>query len=333
MTNITIKKLLTFLSIIIFISGLLLFSSCIEDNKPSSSSKPPAYKAFLKEWMDYIDDDVLIRNIVMPGSHDAASYGMMSYAETQSSTIYEQLIMGVRYFDLRVRLVQGRLVIHHGLANGDSLLNVFKDIKKYVKEYPSQFFILDIRYEGDIALEISELIKENLDIENDALPASTRVGNLTMGSARETATKYAIIMNWGLGSAEGAYYHSAHQSIISPYNSQYHIYEFDYLIKNGFPVYFSNNINNRLFVLQAQRTANPIENLKKLENRFKPYINDYLDKLNDQEIIDKLNIIMRDYVDTDINNLRLILKFNIEKNLIIDDKLEEYKDYLALMVI
>ncbi|KAK5576804.1 hypothetical protein RB653_007948 [Dictyostelium firmibasis] len=65
----------------------------------------------------------MLRELVIPGSHDAASYGINSsskrspdykspnytpdlviskWSKTQSATIYKQLLFGVRYFDLRV---------------------------------------------------------------------------------------------------------------------------------------------------------------------------------------------------------------------------------------
>ena len=48
--------------------------------------------------MANIKDETLVNEIVMPGSHDAGSYGMVWLGETQQFSIDEQLQMGVRYF-------------------------------------------------------------------------------------------------------------------------------------------------------------------------------------------------------------------------------------------
>lgn len=49
-------------------------------------------------WMANIKDETLVNEIVMPGSHDAGSYGMVWLGETQQFNIDEQLQMGLRYF-------------------------------------------------------------------------------------------------------------------------------------------------------------------------------------------------------------------------------------------
>ena len=61
-----------------------------------------------------------IRNIPMcqfplPGSHDAGSYGGINVnSKTQHYSIFEQLEIGVRYFDFRVRVDDGVFFSHHG---------------------------------------------------------------------------------------------------------------------------------------------------------------------------------------------------------------------------
>ena len=44
-----------------------------------------------------VDDSTLVRDIIMPGSHDAATYECMFFDDTQDLSIYEQLGIGVRY--------------------------------------------------------------------------------------------------------------------------------------------------------------------------------------------------------------------------------------------
>ena len=88
--------------IIIVCLGIIINGSCFatydNDGKDYSS------------WMANIKDETLVNEIVMPGSHDAGSYGMVWLGETQQFNIDEQLQMGVRYFDLRVNKVEDKYV-------------------------------------------------------------------------------------------------------------------------------------------------------------------------------------------------------------------------------
>jgi hypothetical protein len=58
--------------------------------------------------------DTQLCQIPMPGSHDAGSYAVNTKSLTQQYSIREQLDIGVRYFDLRVRVDNGLFFSHHG---------------------------------------------------------------------------------------------------------------------------------------------------------------------------------------------------------------------------
>lgn len=60
-----------------------------------------------------------LNNIRMPGSHDAGSYRTASlvgrpWVKTQSLCVLEQLFVGSRFLDLRVKEHKGEFFIHHG---------------------------------------------------------------------------------------------------------------------------------------------------------------------------------------------------------------------------
>ncbi|PVZ67777.1 hypothetical protein [Pelagibaculum spongiae] len=61
-------------------------------------------------------------DIVMPGSHDSATYtlnSMKSFSVTQTKTLREQFLMGVRYFDIRLKQKGEGLVFFHGIISSD----------------------------------------------------------------------------------------------------------------------------------------------------------------------------------------------------------------------
>ncbi|KAN0011746.1 hypothetical protein ACTFIU_007313 [Dictyostelium citrinum] len=99
--------------------------------------------------------DKMVRDLVLPGSHDAATYGIKSsslrvpgdkvpsfipnsivskWSKTQSGNIFKQLTMGYRYFDLRVAPypVNGKLYIYHAMFSVP-VSEVLDDIVRFMK--------------------------------------------------------------------------------------------------------------------------------------------------------------------------------------------------------
>ena len=70
-------------------------------------------------WMSYIKDDVKMTKLVIPGSHNAGSYGMGAMACCQDDNLYVQILYVIRQFCLRLdtdrkgRIVQCSNLTHH----------------------------------------------------------------------------------------------------------------------------------------------------------------------------------------------------------------------------
>ena len=86
------KRAFIIIIIIVLVLSLIFISAGYKSNSNFN----------LNNWMKVVDDSTLVRDIIMPGSHDAATYECMFFDDTQDLSIYEQLGIGVRYFDLRV---------------------------------------------------------------------------------------------------------------------------------------------------------------------------------------------------------------------------------------
>ncbi|EGC39995.1 hypothetical protein DICPUDRAFT_147148 [Dictyostelium purpureum] len=110
------------------------------------------------QWMSIYWEQIKhkkVRDLVLPGSHDAATYGIHSSSErspdyrspwfapnaviskwskTQSATIYKQLVFGVRYFDLRVAPTSsGELKVQHNMFSVP-ITEVLDDIAAFIKD-------------------------------------------------------------------------------------------------------------------------------------------------------------------------------------------------------
>ncbi len=109
--------------------------------------------------------DTRLRDIIIPGTHDSATYNIYknspfpagtsklfklakktvaNMSKTQNKDIYWQLLRGVRYLDLRVTDYQNELYIVHGMISVD-LETVLKDIRKFRKEYPREIIFIDFQ--------------------------------------------------------------------------------------------------------------------------------------------------------------------------------------------
>lgn len=116
-------------------------------------------------WMKNIRDDVKVRDLVIPGSHDAATYGIIgvlrSFGQTQMLNIDQQWNCGVRVFDLRVRdeLATIRL-FHNFIPCNKFLTTVAKDIADLLMRHPSEGAIIILKGEtNDTGNKYAEMIR------------------------------------------------------------------------------------------------------------------------------------------------------------------------------
>ena len=103
-------------------------------------------------FMQYLADDVRLSSIALPGTHDSgALYDhalLANTAKCQSLTIREQLLAGVKYFDIRLVRDNGTLRVYHGSVDQkqtfDEVLTAFYE---YLDAYPSEALIVCIKEE------------------------------------------------------------------------------------------------------------------------------------------------------------------------------------------
>lgn len=118
-------------------------------------------------WMHGIHDvikDRQLRHVVMPGSHDAgmtkiskAQGGTSPNTQTQGLSIYDQLRVGSRYFDMRIieaDTAGNYYAAHYASemsvalsgAMGESLADMIDELNRFTAEFPGEIIIWDIRY-------------------------------------------------------------------------------------------------------------------------------------------------------------------------------------------
>lgn len=103
-------------------------------------------------WMKDVDDNKLIAEMSIPGTHDSgATHSIFDVSgKCQDLTIKEQLKIGVRFFDIRLQIVNNELnVVHSFVDQKLKFEKVMKDINSFTEENPTEFIIISLKEDAD----------------------------------------------------------------------------------------------------------------------------------------------------------------------------------------
>ena len=109
-----------------------------------SSSKSPDL------WMQKVNVDFLINELSIPGTHDSgALHSIFDVSgKCQDINIKTQLNIGVRFFDLRLQLVNYEFKIVHSFVDQNlSFTSVMKDLSSFIRSNSSEFLIISLKKE------------------------------------------------------------------------------------------------------------------------------------------------------------------------------------------
>lgn len=102
------------------------------------------------DWMRRIKSSLPVSKVSIPATHDAGTaLGRFGMTRCQVMTIPAQLEVGVRGFDVRLRVVGSNLGIYHGEESQKvDFSDVMKSFSGFLKAHPSEFLIVRIREEA-----------------------------------------------------------------------------------------------------------------------------------------------------------------------------------------
>ena len=288
--------------------------------------------AVYKDWMKDISDERKLEDIVIPGSHDSGTYGMNWLGCTQSYSIKEQLYSGSRYLDLRInKKSEDEFVMYHGILNGTTLTANMKDIKDFIKDYPTETLLLDFQhFKGDAQEDVKDYLDLNFNKENLLVTNTTELNDLEYVSSlkmKDVRGKCRVFFgdNSSLSSTDFIFARNNDgctnkgQSLNSCYISSYNRSSSEDYIKTGLPYYFE-NIKNKIaeekfkgiFVLQGQLTdGKVIFGPFSREKSHNSNMSEYIKNLPSSEDFSLVNVIMRDFVTPTKN--KQIIDLNTDK--------------------
>lgn len=303
--------------VLICLSAVLLLVICavgvliVIANSQNDNSVPTKE---LSQWMSMIKDETLLKNVVIPGAHDAGTKGLPYLAETQDRNTADMLACGTRYLDLRVsKTKEGKLKIYHGPFKGVILDSVLEQITQFLDNNPTETLILDFQHFENGA-------EQNTKTKVSALPVVKAQGdfvqfvdNLTLGDVRGKC-----LILWGADSADGEIYLRRNNdagtidesALQSYYEGNLNKKSSSTYVKEALPHYINlyKQQSSGLFVLQGQLTDGLfVFGPHFREATHNKNMNQYVANLKDSPDLDIINIIMRDYVSPHKNCLALQL--------------------------
>lgn len=119
--------------------------------------------------MEDLDDSTDVSILSIPGTHDSATYatpcnGFPKLSQCQVMNIKEQLSCGIRYLDIRIRQIDGEVIMCHGIVKLGPFKTVAIQIAEFLHQNPSEFLIITFQNQdnrqNDAGSKILEIFKE-----------------------------------------------------------------------------------------------------------------------------------------------------------------------------
>ena len=122
------------------------------------------------DWMANLDDNLKITQINLPGTHDSGTKNVnfVSSAQCQDTTILQQLEMGIRFLDIRLKANSDKSlkVVHGTLADCNLTLDaVLKDCYDFLDTHKTETIIMCMKKdaEDETEAQIQEYVQDYID--------------------------------------------------------------------------------------------------------------------------------------------------------------------------
>ncbi|KAI3402275.1 hypothetical protein diail_205 [Diaporthe ilicicola] len=179
--------------------ALQLISSTLRTNMWFASGNPPSYhnhtslfsfdldQSVHPDWMARIPDQTSLASLSIPGTHDTETFDLVDNTvfQCQNHDLRTQLRAGLRYFDIRGRLVidetaggeEGAApvigIFHAQVYTGYTLEDVLLTLFEFLDQHPTEGIIMRLKQEGPPVRRKPEGIFEDDEEAADATAYNT----------------------------------------------------------------------------------------------------------------------------------------------------------------
>lgn len=122
----------------------------------------------LGDWMGKLRCDTRISKLTVPGTHDSGTSNGGSISKCQDKTIAEQLAMGIRFLDIRLRASSGKLEVCHGTDGMGIYFEeaVMTPCKEFLAAHPGETIFMALKQDDGEEADYLTLLQSSL--ESDA---------------------------------------------------------------------------------------------------------------------------------------------------------------------
>lgn len=105
---------------------------------------------FSENWMSYLDDNKKLTELTIPGTHDTCTYRVGGLYQCQTMNLETQFKSGVRFWDIRLKVKNGKIYAYHGDKYLDITFdNILTTSSILIQQFPSECIIMSISHEGN----------------------------------------------------------------------------------------------------------------------------------------------------------------------------------------
>lgn len=141
-------------------------------------------------WMQKFCDSALLSELAMPGTHDSGTYKDVGgdAVTTQCLNFTQQLSVGIRVFDIRIRHINNAFTLHHGTVYLKVPFGTFlSEITQFLSRNPSETVLFRLKKEHKDGHGNTRSMEQTLEVYLNACRAwylKTTSTSVTLGEAR-----------------------------------------------------------------------------------------------------------------------------------------------------
>ena len=135
------------------------FWKAVEDLLKKKKLTTTSYNNWMTDIYKGKEDKIRLCDMNIPGSHDSWTYKTVPlslWASAQNVDVTTQWNNGVRFFDLRVKINEGKLWVYHGPAGFMPAHDAVEEVMTQIRTHKGETAIITVQEEGDLTMEVVE---------------------------------------------------------------------------------------------------------------------------------------------------------------------------------